>query len=383
MDSREVAVVRCGSYDREQVSQSVARAFELAGGPSAVVGEGESVFIKVNALVPTPPESAVTTHPEVVRAVVVELHKVTDRITIGDSPGGPFNKAVLKRFYERTGFARVAGETGTALSFDTSVRQVRLAAGRTIKTFPICGSVAAADRVVSIPKFKTHMLMNISGAAKNLFGAVPGMNKFTYHSRFNGESDFADFLVDVALAVDADFHVMDAVVGMDGDGPRAGDPKPMGLIAAAPDAFALDLLMMRLIGHDPRVNLPLAAAMDRGLCPGSAVELNVLGEDPGLLLVPGFRLPAKKDISRRIPGFVMDRFGKMLSLKPLPSPDRCTGCRKCADICPENAVSMVDAVAVVDPDRCIRCYCCHELCEYSAIDLERPLLMRLLRINAG
>src|SRR5665811_1585237 len=94
-----------------------------------------------------------------------------------------------------------------------------------------------------------------------------------------------------------------------------------------------DRLMMRLIGHDPRSNRPLAAGIDRGLCPGSAEDLNVLGDDQRDLEVGGFRLPAKKDFGQRIPAFLMDRFGSMLSLRPKPSPDRCTGCRKCADVC--------------------------------------------------
>jgi uncharacterized Fe-S center protein len=79
----------------------------------------------------------------------------------------------------------------------------------------------------------------------------------------------------------------------------------------------------------------------------------------------------------------MDRFGRMLSLTPSPAPERCTGCRKCAEVCPEKAIAMAGRVAKVDARKCIRCYCCHELCEYDAIDLERPALMRLLRINSG
>jgi uncharacterized Fe-S center protein len=51
------------------------------------------------------------------------------------------------------------------------------------------------------------------------------------------------------------------------------------------------------------------------------------------------------------------------------------------EICPANAIAIEGKVAVVDLKKCQRCYCCHELCEYDAIELERPLLMKLLRIN--
>jgi uncharacterized protein (DUF362 family)/ferredoxin len=379
----EVSLVGCESYDRALVEESVGRAFELLGGPGVIAGDGESVFIKVNALVPSAPEKAVTTHPEVVRAVVMQFMGVTDRVIIGDSPGGPYNPAVLRRFYDRCGFSDVAAETGAELNFDTSVEQVTIPDGKMMKAYPMCSAMKRADHLVSVSKFKTHMFVNITAAIKNLFGAVAGMNKFTYHSRFRRVEDFADLLVDVALASAADFHVVDAVVGMDGNGPKAGNLKPMGFVAAGSDAFALDLLLMELIGVDPRAHKALAAAIDRALCAPTAAALNVLGDDPGALAVPGFELPMKKDIGTRVPGFLMDRFGRMVSLRPKPASDRCTGCRKCEEVCPGNAITMVGGLAMVDPRKCINCYCCHELCENDAIDLDRPMLMRLIGIRTG
>jgi uncharacterized protein (DUF362 family)/NAD-dependent dihydropyrimidine dehydrogenase PreA subunit len=383
LENNEVALVGCESYDRSLVEERVARVFELLGGPGAIAGAGESVFLKVNALAPKPPESAVTTHPEVVRAVVRQFQAVTDRIIIGDSPGGPYTPVVLRRFYDRCGFAAVAKETGASLNFDTSVEQVTFPGGKTMKSFAMAGAMRSADRLVSLSKLKTHMFMNITCAVKNLFGTVAGMNKFTYHSRFSRDTVFADMLVDVALTSAADLHLVDAVVGMDGDGPNSGTLKPMGFVAAGADPFAVDLLMMELLGIEPRANKPLAAAIERGLSNGAAGDLEVLGDDPAALAVSGFKLPSKKDASERVPAFVMDRFGRMLSLTPSPAPERCTGCRKCAEVCPEKAIAMAGRVAKVDARKCIRCYCCHELCEYDAIDLERPVLMRLLRIKSG
>ncbi len=89
--SKDVALVGCENYNRDLVEERIGRAFELLGGPGAIAGEGESVFVKVNALVPSAPEKAVTTHPEVVRAVVTQFMRVTDKVIIGDSPGGPYS----------------------------------------------------------------------------------------------------------------------------------------------------------------------------------------------------------------------------------------------------------------------------------------------------
>lgn len=373
MEKRDVALVGCRGYERGEVADSVARVFELLGGPGAACGKGRSVFVKVNGLIAAPPEEGVTTHPEVVRAVVEELKKVTDRITIGDSPGGPYNQSMLRRVYRASGYDRVAEETGAALNFDTGVKRVAVGGGRAVKSVTLCSAMAEADRIVSISKMKTHMFMNITCAIKNMFGAVPGMNKVSYHSSFSRENDFADLIVDVLLASGASFHVVDAVQGMDGDGPRKGDIKMFNLLAAGADAFAVDAAMMRVIGIEPRFNKPLAAAIERGLF--AETDLRLLGDPLESLAVEGFRLPLKKDMAARIPSSVMDRFGNLLAVRPRPT-ESCTACRKCVDVCPAKAITIEGKVARVDLDRCIRCYCCHELCEHDAIELVRPLLLR-------
>lgn len=382
-EKTEVALLGCESYERALVRRRVAELFELCGGPGSFVRPGERVYVKVNALVPAAPEKAVTTHPEVVRAVVERLLEVTGDVVIGDSPGWSNSASFLRRLYERTGFAEVARETGASLDYDTGAAQVPLADGKTLKSFTVCAGVASADHVVSVSKFKTHMFMNISGAVKNLFGAVAGMNKFTYHSRFSRPEEFADLLVDVALAVDARFHVVDAVIAMDGNGPRQGGLVRGGALAGGRDPFAVDLLMMALTGHPARSNRALAAAIDRGLCPPAAQSLPVLGDPPAAATFAGFRLPDRRDIGGRIPGFVMEAAARLFSPRPRPVPDLCDRCGRCVEVCPEGAISRTDSSIRIDIGRCINCYCCHELCEREAISLSRPLMLRLLGIKTG
>jgi uncharacterized protein (DUF362 family)/NAD-dependent dihydropyrimidine dehydrogenase PreA subunit len=383
MRRTRVALVGCGSYERGLVESRMEEAFDLIGGPQAIAGGGESVFIKVNGLLPAAPERAVTTHPEVVRAVVRQFQKVTDEVVIGDSPGGLYNNTMLKRLYDRCGYRLVADETGARLNFDTSVRDVRVHEGKTVKSATVCGAMADCHHLVSVSKFKTHLQMNITGAIKNVFGAVPGMTKFSYHARFNSNEEFADLLLDVLLAANPSLHVVDAVDGMDGDGPRQGDVRRMGIIAIGENALAVDTAMMAAIGLPPEVNKPLGRAIARGLFGGSLEEVDLLGDPLETLAVTGFKLPSKKDTTSRVPTFVMDRFGRWLSIRPLPKAGSCTACGKCEQVCPAGAVSIVGGTAIVDGKKCIRCYCCHELCEHDAIELERPALMRVFQRLGG
>jgi uncharacterized protein (DUF362 family)/NAD-dependent dihydropyrimidine dehydrogenase PreA subunit len=304
---------------------------------------------------------------------------VTDRITIGDSPGGPFTPAYLKRVFEKAGFADLARETGVELNLDTSTVHVQVPHGKALKSITLSKAMVEADRLVNIAKFKTHMFLNISGATKNMFGSVPGANKFTYHSQFTRDSDFADLIVDVALASAPDLNIVDAVVGMDRNGPRAGELVEMKMLAAGPDAFAVDAVMMRAIGIELEKNKPLASAMRRGLLAGG--ELDLVGDDLETLRFSGFRLPDKKDVSEHVPEFIMRVYGNRMALRPHPVEGRCTGCKRCAEICPAKAIVVAEGLAMVDLKKCVRCYCCHELCEQDAIELDRPLLMRMMRMN--
>lgn len=374
-----VSLVRCEGYDPAAVKESVGRAFELLGGAGEIAGPGESVFIKVNAVIAAEPSSGIVTNPAVVKAVVQEFQKVTDRVVIGDSPGGPFNHTLLKRVYEKTGLAQVSRDTGAELAFDTSTIEVPFPGGRSIKRLTLCRPMIEADRLVSVSKFKTHRYLNVTGPVKNLYGAVPGTTKFVYHSRFDDEREFANLIVDVHLACRPAFHVLDAVETIEGDGSRKGTLRKMSAIAAGGNAFALECLVMELAGLEPSDNRVLEAAIDRGICPAGTAWFVVEGEDPASLRLDDFLLPSVNLFSERVPAIISERLSRFTSVSPKPVEGECTLCGKCAEICPRSAITMGREVAEVDLKKCIRCFCCDELCEHKAIGIRRPLLVRLRR----
>ena len=376
MDREQVSLVECRDYNRDSMREAVGTALELLGGASGIAAPGESVFLKANNVIAAAPDTAVVTHPEVMRALTEEFQQVTDRVTVGDCPGGPFTRAMLRRVYGKTGLATVAEETGAALAMDTDAVEVPFPGGKIMKRLTLCRSMIQADRLVSVSKFKSHRYMNVTGPVKNLYGTVPGTTKFNYHSRFEEESDFANLVVDIHLASRPAFHVVDAVEVMHGEGARSGSKRNLGFIGAARNAFALETLVLELAGLKPEDSRPLKAAIDRGGCPGEGGWFDVLGDDRVKLSINDFKLPSRNFFSERMPARLTGRLSRRFSARPDPQPDVCTGCGRCADFCPREAITVKKGVARVDLKSCIRCFCCEELCENGAVRIKTPFFVR-------
>ena len=137
-----------------------------------------------------------------------------------DGPGAGigYTPRTRRRVYERAGIAAAAEEAGAVLSYDTESSEISFPDGRVMKRFTIIRPVQNADVVISVCKLKTHMFTMFSGAVKNTFGVVPGLEKPVFHSRFLNPEDFSEMLVDLNELVRPDFVVMDAVIGMECEG---------------------------------------------------------------------------------------------------------------------------------------------------------------------
>lgn len=373
-----VGAANCGSYDRDVVAEAVTKAVNAAGGLPPV--QGKRVLIKPNLLSDSGADSAVTTHPEIVRAVCRMVLDAGGLPVIADSPGAGhlYTSKTLRRIYERSGMTEVAADTGTELSFDTGFEEVACSNGAVMKRFTIITPAQDADVIISVCKLKTHMFTKFSGAVKNTFGVVPGLDKPVFHSRFVDQQEFSEMLVDLNELVGVDFVVMDAVVGMEGNGPMGGEPKICGYVLASRSVYGLDFSAQRLIGLDPDQIATTTAARRRGL-------LDTVEErgDP-VVPVQDFALPAtyagpqRNTRLRRMILTRMQKAGRVYAPAPRVIQDRCIGCGQCVRICPKKAIRLTKGKAEFDLARCIRCYCCHEMCQARAIDLKRGVVGELL-----
>ncbi|MFN2165836.1 MAG: DUF362 domain-containing protein, partial [Anaerolineae bacterium] len=305
-------------------------------------------------------------------------------VLIADNPFvPPVSQRGWESLYDRTGYAAIAAATGAELNESIVPQQRPHPAGKLVKLVDTSSFLSECDLVISVPKLKTHGLMRYTGAVKNLFGTVPGTIKAGYHVKLQTAERFAEMLLDLVTFVKPVLTVMDAIVGMDGDGPAAGQPFPIGAILAAPDPVALDVAAVALVGHNPASVPTVAGAAARGWTTGRAGDLEILGEDLATMAGSGFRLPpGGRSEMDYVPHFLRPLGTRLL----VPSPsvtEACIGCGLCIEHCPVQTISRVQGRARIDLSDCIRCYCCHEVCPEQAIALRQPWLGRKLAQLAG
>jgi uncharacterized protein (DUF362 family)/NAD-dependent dihydropyrimidine dehydrogenase PreA subunit len=330
---------------------------EPLGGMERFVKRNERVLLKVNLLSAKEPEKAVTTHPEFVRAVAQVVRAVGGRPFIGDSPGGMFSQRSLRNAYQRSGLEALAHEEDIPLNYNTGVVTLDIPNGKRLKRSPVCDYVLGADKVIALPKLKTHSFQYLTLACKIMFGAIPGLTKAKYHAQFPSKASFADMLLDVLTVAKPRLFIMDGIVGMQGQGPGSGDPVTLGLVLASTDPVAMDITVCRILGIEP-IGIPvLKRAKIRHLWP-ERIDYPLL--KPEDIAVTGFRLPNTAD--HLLTGEKPPRKSPIIT-------GRCTGCGDCEEICPRGAVTVNDEVVRVDYSKCIRCYCCHEVCPENAIRL--------------
>lgn len=374
-----VALVRCEEYGRATIFSSVSRAIELLGGIDRFVKPGMRVLVKPNILQASGPEKVICTHPDVIYSVCRILKEHGCIVILAESPGAGsvYGPAQLKKAYEKTGYAQVADELGIELNYDVSKEEVPNPKGKLIKRFWIIKPALEADAIVVVSKLKTHLLTGMTAATKNLFGLVPGYEKASFHGRLPDPMDFSRMLVDLNELVRPTLQVMDAVIGMEGDGPNSGEPKKIGAILASSSYVNIDVVAARLIGMPPAEIPTVRAAMERGLLDPELAGIEIRGENPESFGIKDFKLPSTyASKGRKKSGFVMRNVMKMMrayALRPVVISEQCSGCEKCVRACPVKSIQMHKGKAKVDHGKCIRCYTCHEMCDSHAIVLRRSL----------
>ncbi|WP_432665680.1 DUF362 domain-containing protein [Wukongibacter baidiensis] len=377
----KVSLIKCDEYDYIKVKSAVEESFNNLGGIEKYIAPGEKVLLKLNLLMKKRPEEATTTHPVFVKALAEVLIKYGAEVIIGDSPGGPFNTSVLKGVYKACGIEEIADEVGATLNYNTNSVEIKNVDGLILKKIRAIEILEEVDKVISVSKLKTHGMMLFTGAVKNMFGIVAGLEKAEYHVRMPNYIDFSNALVDICLAAKPVLSFMDGIVGMEGAGPSAGDPRHVGAVIASESPYHLDVAAAHIIGLDPEKIPTVKRCVERGLCKGNFEDIELFGDNIEEFIIKDFVVPEIRGIDLlegKIPKFLRDILNGLMQPKPVFLHDKCVGCSDCAENCPPRVIEMVNNKPEVYLEECIRCFCCQELCPVKAVDIHRPLLMKLL-----
>ncbi|KAB2952970.1 DUF362 domain-containing protein [Heliorestis acidaminivorans] len=368
-----LAVTACARYDQDEIDQAVQRLLDRLGDTEAIkaIQPGMRIALKPNLVMAKEPERAITTHPAVLSAVARLLLDKGAKPFIIDSPGGPASARGLETLYTRTGMKEVAQQLGLELCYDMSEVEVPLAGKSPIKKIYLLKAIVEADGLINLPKIKTHGQTGYTGAVKNLYGAIPGLRKAEYHFRLQERAIFSQLLLDLNELLKPLLHIADGVIGMEGDGPTGGVPKPFGYLFASSSPYALDHYVLSLIKlSDIETDLQ---AQERALLG----HFEVLDGGEEVQEVP-FR-PAKSRQVNFAENFLPRPLADFVSrrLRPLPSfhGDKCTGCRICLKSCPSQALTF-QKLPQLERAKCFGCLCCHELCPEGAISIRRSFLDR-------
>lgn len=370
-----VAVEPCSSYDPGVVYHSVKAALDSI---SFSIPRKKKILLKPNIMAQNTPEQAASTHPALIDALCRIFIENDCRVTIGDSSAF-YQGGSTRLGFETTGMAAVAKKYGAKLlSFEATLLE-KVTTGKVLNPFYITRAVFEHDLLVNVPKMKIHRLARYTGAIKNIYGCVAGGTKQVYHRMYLDRPDYREVwgkpLVDVFEAVNPGLNVMDAVIGLDKDGPAAnGEPKFTGLILAAENACALDITACRIMGFDPFWVPAVREAIERGMA--SPEKVITAGNIP---LVPYVQLPdgePKRGLSKKLDNYIFDQF----IVEPRVNDFRCDKCGDCAQKCAPGAIDFNrKGYPRVDYKKCIFCYCCEEYCPRGAVYLHGSAVNHLIR----
>lgn len=252
---------------------------------------GSKVLVKPNLLCADPGGLACT-NPAIVRAACLYLLDYNCKISVSDSPG--FGRAASVA--EKTGLSQALGSLpggGLKVSEMGPCAKRRLSQGGHIG---VAIRALEADIILNLPKLKAHRMMRVSGAVKNLFGCISGVQKAMLHSRYgdkqrNGVPAFASLIADLCNLLPSSVVLLDGSTAMHKSGPIKGEAIQSGLLLSANSSVAADTALYTLLGQAPEFFPIWQELQRRGTAGAFAHELAWHGLDKNNLDLSAFQLP--------------------------------------------------------------------------------------------
>jgi uncharacterized protein (DUF362 family) len=366
--NNKIAVRKCKEYDLHEVYDIISEIYKATDGPEV---KGKLVLVKPNILTDDDPAKCISTHPVVVEAMIRFMQSKGAAVLVGDSPA-----VHTQKFRgEKSGIFKACETTGaTWVDFTVNPVEKKLNKGK----IKIASIVDRVDLIISLPKFKNHELVYFTGAIKNTLGLVPGFSKAKQHALHQDRNGFGEFLVDLNELRTPEYFLMDGIMGMEGPGPGRGFPTEIGLLLGSTNPLVMDITASRIAGYDPMAIPTSRTAFFRKNWLQSLEAIEYNGPELSTIIKKGFnKVPISTNNNIALQ-FVMKRITvlKKLERRPVFIHENCTGCKKCVNICPVQAIEQLPGNKthiVLTDSKCIRCFCCSEVCTDNAVEIRRKV----------
>ncbi len=280
-----VSLIKAQSYELQELRASIEHLLKPLGGIEAVVSKGDRVLLKPNLLTGSRPTKECITRKEIVYCVAQLVKEAGGKPFLGDSPA----------FGSAKGVAKANGYLPLCEELDLPIVEFR---GQRYSTenenfnhLRLSKEAMNADVVINLPKVKSHMQLTMTMGVKNLFGCVPGKMKAWWHMEAGKDAErFGEMLVETAKAIVPNLTIIDGIIGHEGNGPSAGEPRDLGILGASTNVFALDRAFIEILNVDPSLVPTLAAQARLGLCQ-DLNEITFPYCTPEELLINDWKLP--------------------------------------------------------------------------------------------
>jgi len=247
--------------DIVQLKDKIAETIALAvGSIDSIIKDGETVLIKPNLAFQAPPESFSVVDPRVIEALVSYLkeNSKAKEVWVGDNPSLGQHVGKARPAFDMSGM-RAAAERGGAdrvIFFDEEE--------------------LVADRVINLPKMKTHLAGTVTLGIKNWQGIIPNIHPSGEQQDVH-RLDLGQKCADLLRVREADLTLVDAIIAMEGQGPHAGSPVEMNLLIAGSQTVAVDAVAAYVMGFETIEVPAIRIAATEGLGVREIDEIEVAG----------------------------------------------------------------------------------------------------------
>lgn len=370
-----LVIKKCSSYNAAAINKEIKESIDLLGGIDKFAKKGQKVLLKPNMLANVEPQKAVTTHPEIIRAVAEIFLEQGCIVSIGDSPA-------VHNFYKSavgTGISKVAEDLKIPLASFDETEYIDVPGSPDYKRIEIAKAVRDADVIINLPKVKTHVYMYLTLSIKNCFGIISGIRKAKWHIEAGKSAEqFSKALLACLAAMKPALTIVDGIIGMEGDGPQSGSPRELGFVMTGTDCVAIDRVICEMLRCDISKFHVLSLAEKLNIGVTDLKKIEILGNALSDFDIHNFKTPSRSQFAAKI---LYTHFRDFLTDTPIIDSAICKKCGDCMRICPAEALSSDKSRGgkiMLDTKKCIRCFCCHEICPHLAIHIKKPLLLKIV-----